>query len=162
MRLHQQTQQETSGESNSWLTRFLAVVRYEMIWNIRKKKFIGIIIIAFVLATLGLVLPLMLSSEIPQDETFAITYSAGSFSFFLFALATAMNSISSEFESGTIVPLLTKPVSRTTVFLGKLFAAFVILLVSFTIIFTYTTAGLFCFMVHKMIWVLFQLFCLGT
>jgi ABC-2 type transport system permease protein len=141
MRFHQQTQQETSGESNSWLTRFLAVVRYEMIWNIRKKKFIGIIIIAFVLATLGLVLPLMLSSEIPQDETFAITYSAGSFSFFLFALATAMNSISSEFESGTIVPLLTKPVSRTTVFLGKLFAAFVILLVSFTIIFTYTTAG---------------------
>jgi ABC-type transport system involved in multi-copper enzyme maturation permease subunit len=83
----------------------------------------------------------MLSSEIPQDSAFAITYSAGSFSFFLFALATAMNSISSEFESGTIVPLLTKPVSRTTVFLGKVFSALVIILLSFTIIFTYTTVG---------------------
>ncbi len=141
MSQYQQNQQETLVGSNSWFTRFLAIVRYEMIWNIRKKKFIGIIIIAFLIATLGLVLPLMLSSDIPQDTTFAITYSAGSFSFFLFALATAMNSISSEFESGTIVPLLTKPVSRTTVFLGKLFAAFVIILLSFTIIFTYTTVG---------------------
>jgi ABC-type transport system involved in multi-copper enzyme maturation permease subunit len=141
MRTTQQTEQERPVGSNSWLTRFLAVVRYEMIWNIRKKKFIGIIVIAFLISTLGLLLPLMFSNEIPQDSTFAITYSAGSFSFFLFALATAMNSISSEFESGTIVPLLTKPVSRTTVFLGKLFATFVIILLSFTIIFTYTTVG---------------------
>jgi ABC-type transport system involved in multi-copper enzyme maturation permease subunit len=51
--------------------------------------------------------------------------------------------MSSEFESGTIVPLLTKPVSRTTVYLGKLFASFVILFVSFTVIFTFTTAGAF-------------------
>ena len=88
MRLHQQTQQERSVSSASWFTRFLAVVRYEMIWNIRKKKFIGIIVIAFLISTLGLALPLMFSNEIPQDSTFAITYSAGSFSFFLFALAT--------------------------------------------------------------------------
>ena len=27
----------------SWFTRFWAIVRYEMLWNIRKKKFIGII-----------------------------------------------------------------------------------------------------------------------
>lgn len=141
MSQQQQTQQETSSSSTSWFARFLAVVRYEMLWNIRKKKFVGIIIIAFLLSTLGLILPLILNSQVPQDSTFAITYSAGSFSFFLFALATAMNSISSEFESGTIVPLLTKPVSRTTVFLGKVFAAFVIILISFTIIFTYTTVG---------------------
>jgi ABC-2 type transport system permease protein len=61
--------------------------------------------------------------------------------FFLFALVIAMNSISGEFESGTIVPLLTKPVSRTTVFLGKLFAAFILLLVTYTILFVYTTIG---------------------
>jgi ABC-type transport system involved in multi-copper enzyme maturation permease subunit len=129
----------------SWFIRFWAVVRYEMLWNIRKKKFIGIIIIAFALASLGLVLPPILSSttgtEITSNSNFAITYGASSFGFFLFALATAMNSISSEFESGTIVPLLTKPVSRTMVFLGKLFAAFVIILVSYAIIFTYTTVG---------------------
>ena len=137
--------QKTVRARPSWFTRFLAVVRYEMLWNIRKKKFIGIIIIAFALATLGLALPPILSSTtgtaITSNANFAITYGASSFGFFLFALATAMNSISSEFESGTIVPLLTKPVSRTMVLLGKLFAAFVIILVSYVIIFTYTTVG---------------------
>ena len=129
----------------SWLTRFWAIVRYEMLWNIRKKKFLGIIIIAFVFATLGLALPPILSSTtgitITSNPNFAITYVLGSFGFFFFALATAMNSISSEFETGTVVPLLTKPVSRTMVFLGKLFAVFIIILVSYAMIFTYTTIG---------------------
>lgn len=129
----------------SWFTRFWAVVKYELLWNIRKKKFIGIIIIAFVFATLGLVLPPVLSGvtgvTITSDPNFAIFFSSGSLGFFLFALATAMNSISSEFESGTIVPLLTKPISRTMVFMGKLFAAFVIILISYIILFTYTTIG---------------------
>lgn len=137
--------QKAARTRPSWFTRFWAIVRYEMLWNIRKKKFIGIIIIAFVLATLGLALPPILSSTtgiaITSNPNFAITYGASSFGFFLFALATAMNSISSEFENGTVVPLLTKPVSRTMVFLGKLFAAFVIILVSYVIIFTYTTIG---------------------
>jgi len=38
----------------NWITRFLAVVRYEMFWNIRKKKFIGMLIVAFALTTLSL------------------------------------------------------------------------------------------------------------
>ena len=129
----------------SWFTRFWAIVRYEMLWNIRKKKFLGVIIIAFVFATLGLALPPILSSAtgitITSNPNFAITYVLGSFGFFFFALATAMNSISSEFETGTVVPLLTKPVSRTMVFLGKLFAVFIIILVSYAMIFTYTTIG---------------------
>jgi ABC-type transport system involved in multi-copper enzyme maturation permease subunit len=139
------TNQKVDGTHPSWFTRFWAVVRYEMLWNIRKKKFIGIIVIAFALSTLGLAIPAILSQTtgiaISENPTFAITYGASSFGFFLFALGTAMNSISSEFESGTIVPLLTKPVSRTMVLLGKLFAAFIIILVLFVIIFTYTTVG---------------------
>jgi ABC-type transport system involved in multi-copper enzyme maturation permease subunit len=137
--------QKASKANPSWFKRFWAIVRYEMLWNIRKKKFIGVIVIAFVLATLGLVLPSVLSSTtgtaITANPNFAITYGASSFGFFLFALATAMNSISSEFESGTIVPLVTKPVSRTMIFLGKLFAAFIIILISYVILFTYTTVG---------------------
>jgi ABC-2 type transport system permease protein len=135
--------QRSSDGSASWFGRFMAVVRYEMLWNIRKKKFIGVIIIAFLIAALGLVLPLVLSETIPKNAHFAITYGADGLSLFLFALAIAMNSMSSEFESGTIVPLLTKPISRTTVYLGKVFAAFIILLVSFTILFTFTTVGSF-------------------
>ena len=140
------TQMQKAARTHpSWFTRFWAIVRYEMLWNIRKKKFIAIIIIAFALATIGLALPPILSSTtgtpITANPNFAITYGASSLGFILFALATAMNSISSEFESGTIVPLLTKPVSRTMVFLGKLFAAFIIILISYVIIFTYTTVG---------------------
>jgi len=136
---------EKARTSPSWLTRFWAIVRYEMLWNIRKKKFLGIVILGFVLATVGLFLPPILSNvtgqSITQNPDYAVTYSIPAFGLFLFALATAMNSISSEFESGTIVPLLTKPVSRTTVFLGKLFSAFIIILVTYTIFFVYIVIG---------------------
>ena len=131
--------------SPSWMTRFWAVVRYELLWNIRKKKFLAVVIVAFALVTLSLALPVILSSTIGEsvgaNPDYVVTSSIGSFGFFLFALVTAMNSISGEFESGTIVPLLTKPVSRTMVFLGKLFAAFTIILVTYTILFAYTVLG---------------------
>jgi ABC-type transport system involved in multi-copper enzyme maturation permease subunit len=129
----------------SWKTRFWAVVQYELLWNIRKKKFIGMVIVAFVFSTLGLVLPVILSNSMGQslepNPDYAVSSSPGSFGFFLFALVTVMNSISGEFESGTIVPLLTKPVSRTMVFLGKLFAAFLTLLAVYAILYVYTTVG---------------------
>lgn len=129
----------------SWFTRFWAVVRYEMLWNIRKKKFIGVIILAFVFATLGIVLPVVLSNvsgePIEANPDYIAGIGAGSLGFFLFALVIAMNSISGEFESGTIVPLLTKPVSRTMVFLGKVFAAFLLLLIAYTLLFIYQIVG---------------------
>jgi ABC-type transport system involved in multi-copper enzyme maturation permease subunit len=104
-----------------------------------------VLIVAFVFATVGLALPVILSiasgETLSPNPDYAVTSGAGALGFFLFALVIAMNSISGEFESGTIVPLLTKPVSRTTVFLGKLFAAFILLLVTYTILFVYTTIG---------------------
>jgi Cu-processing system permease protein len=131
--------------SSGWTTRFLAVVRYEMLWNIRKKKFIGVLIIAFVFATLGIVLPVVLSNvsgePLEPNPDYLVGAGAGSLGFFLFALVIAMNSISGEFETGTIVPLLTKPVSRTTVFLGKLFTAFLLLLITYTFLFIYQMVG---------------------
>lgn len=131
--------------SPGWTSRFLAVVRYEMLWNIRKKKFIGVLIVAFVFATLGLVLPVVLSNvsgeTLEPNPDYLVGAGAGGLGFFLFALVIAMNSISGEFESGTIVPLLTKPVSRTMVFLGKLFAAFLLLLIAYVFLFIYQTIG---------------------
>jgi len=112
--------QEANRAHPSWFSRFWAIVRYEMLWNIRKKKFIGALIIAFVFVTVDLALPAIF--KIGQNPYFAGTFSGGSLTFFLFAVVTSMNSISGEYESGTIVPLLTKPVSRTMVFFGKLFA----------------------------------------
>ena len=130
-----------------WKTRFWAVVKYELLWNIRKKKFLGVIVVAFALATLSLSLPVLLSNMIgqplEQNPDYVISTGAGigGLGMFLFAVVIVMNSISGEFESGTIVPLLTKPVSRTMVFLGKLFAAFITLLSAYAILFIYMAVG---------------------
>jgi ABC-type transport system involved in multi-copper enzyme maturation permease subunit len=123
----------------SWLTRFWAVVRYELLWNIRKKLFLGVLILAFVFATLNFVLPAFFNMG--QNPYFAMTFSAGSITFVLFAIVTGMNSISGEFEKGTIVPLLTKPVSRTMVFLGKLFAMFIVVLLTYLTLYVYSIIG---------------------
>ena len=130
----------------NWKTRFWAVVRYELLWNIRKKKFLGMTIFMFVIVTLGFVLPVILSNTtgqpLSQNPDYVVFNSnPGALVFFLFALVTVMNSISGEFESGTIVPLLTKPVSRTMVFLGKLFAAFITLLLVYIVLFVYIAIG---------------------
>ena len=139
------TRTSTGRLHPSWSTRFWAIVRYELLWNIRKKKFIGVIIIAFIFATLSWALPVVLSATTDQtinaNPNYAVTFTIPAFGMFLFALIAAMNSISSEFESGTVVPLLTKPVSRTMVFLGKLLATFLIILVTYTILFAYTIIG---------------------
>ncbi|MEM2971084.1 MAG: ABC transporter permease [Candidatus Bathyarchaeia archaeon] len=131
----------------NWKTRFWAVVKYELLWNIRKKKFVGVIVIAFVFTTLSLVLPVVMSNVTGQplkpnpDYVVSSLANISGFNFFLFAVVTVMNSISGEFESGTIVSLLTKPVSRTTVFYGKLFAAFITLFSAYAVLFLYSTIG---------------------
>ena len=129
------------------LTSFLALVRYELLWNIRKKKFIGVFILAFAFPTLALALPVVFSNlnnlPIEPNPNYVITTGTGlgGLGFFLFALVTVMNSISGEFESGSIIPLLTKPVSRTTVYLGKIFAAFLTVLAAYSLLTIYMAAG---------------------
>jgi len=131
----------------SWRTSFLAVVRYELLWNIRKKKFIGVFILAFAFPTLALALPVIFSNlsnqPIKPNSDYVITTGTGlgGLGFFLFALVTVMNSISGEFESGSIIPLLTKPVSRTTVYLGKIFAALLTVLGAYVLLIIYMAAG---------------------
>jgi ABC-type transport system involved in multi-copper enzyme maturation permease subunit len=137
--------QQTSASKPSWFTRFSSIVRYEMLWNIRKKKFLFVLIIAFVIATIVLLVPILASNAtgvaIKANANYAISFGGTGFIYLLFAIGTAMNSISSEFESGTIVPLVTKPVSRTMIFLGKLFSAFMIILVSYTVLYSYVTVA---------------------
>ena len=134
-------------DQSGWITKFSAVVRYELLWNIRKKKFYGMLILAFALTTLALASSHIVSAitgdpvELNPDFVIDSNIGLGGFGFFLFAIVTVMNSISGEFESGTIVPLLAKAVSRTTVFLGKLFAAFLTLLVTYSFLTIYMTIG---------------------
>jgi ABC-type transport system involved in multi-copper enzyme maturation permease subunit len=116
-----------------------------MLWNIRKKKFLGILIAVFVIATLVLIIPIISSRSsgvaITANPNYVITFGGTGFVFLLFAIGIAANSISSEFESGSIVPLVTKPVSRTMIFLGKLFGAFIVLVVSYVILYSYITVA---------------------
>ena len=134
------------GRTN-WTVKFLAVVRYEIFWNIRKKKFLGMLVVAFALTTLSLAGDHIVSAlggpAVGPRPDFVINSNVGlvGFGFFLFAIVTAMNIISAEFESGTIVSLLAKPVSRTTVFFGKLFAAFLTLLATYCFLMIYMTIG---------------------
>jgi ABC-type transport system involved in multi-copper enzyme maturation permease subunit len=132
---------------SNWMASLLAVVRYELLWNIRKKKIIGVLVLAFALATLTLALPVVLNNinNLPTDPDpdYVVTTGTGmgGFGFFLFALVSVMNSISGEFESGSIIPLLTKPVSRTTVYLGKITAAFLTVLGAYILLTIYIAAG---------------------
>jgi len=136
-----------SVRHTGWTTKFLAVVRYEILWNIRKKKFLGMLVVAFALTTLVLALGHIANAfgappvEPNPDFVIGSNVGLGGFVFFLFAIVTAMNTISAEFESGTIVPLLAKPISRTTVFFGKLFAAFLTLLATYCFLMIYMTIG---------------------
>ncbi len=123
---------EAATAGSARFGRLNAIVRYELLWNIRKKKFLAMLLAALAISILMLAVTPLLSSyvgvTIGNNPNDVIDASNFSLYFFFFALVTVMNSISGEFESGSIVPLLTKPVSRTEVFLAKLAAAVITLI----------------------------------
>ena len=137
------SQQKRAGTFAS----FLAVLYYEFLWNIRKKKIIAIFIIIFAIATVLLafapIADYVNNQPLKANPTFAFDGVAGLTGIFLFlvGVATTMNTISGEFESGTIVPLLTKPVSKTLVFTGKIVGTLVTLLAAYCILVAYVTIG---------------------
>ncbi len=131
----------------TWLTGFLAILYYEFLWNWRKKKIIGLFLLVFAIVTLELALPPLLDyyNGVPfaSNSNVVLDFFNGISGIFLFliAAATTMNSISGEFETGSITPLLTKPVSKNTVFLGKVTASFLTLLGIYAFLTVYVTVG---------------------
>ena len=131
----------------TWLTGFLAILYYEFLWNLRKKKIVGLFILVFAIVTLELVLPPLLDyyNGVPLTPNSNVVFDffnrlSGIF-LFLIAVATTMNTISGEFETGSITPLLTKPVSKNTIFLGKTVASFLTLLGIYAFLTVYVTVG---------------------
>jgi ABC-type transport system involved in multi-copper enzyme maturation permease subunit len=131
----------------TWLTGFLAILYYEFLWNLRKKKIVGLFILVFAIVTLELALPPLLDyyNGVPLTPNSNVVFDffnrlTGIF-LFLIAVATTMNTISGEFETGSITPLLTKPVSKNTVFLGKIVASFLTLLGIYAFLTVYVTVG---------------------
>ena len=131
----------------TWLTGFLAILYYEFLWNLRKKKIVGLFILVFAIVTLELALPPLLDyyNGVPLTPNSNVVFDffnglSGIF-LFLIAVATTMNTISGEFETGSITPLLTKAVSKNTVFLGKITASFLTLLGIYAFLTIYVTMG---------------------
>ena len=131
----------------TWLTGFLAILYYEFLWNLRKKKIVGLFILVFAIVTLELALPPLLDyyNGVPLSPNSNVVFDffnglSGIF-LFLIAVATTMNAISGEFETGSITPLLTKPVSKNTVFFGKITASFLTLLGIYAFLTAYVTIG---------------------
>src|SRR5438093_13091157 len=131
----------------TWLSGFLSILYYEFLWNLRKKKIAGLFILVFAIVTLELALPPLLDyyNGVPLSPNSNVVFDffnglSGIF-LFLIAVATTMNAISGEFETGSITPLLTKPVSKNTVFLGKLTASFLTLLGIYAFLTAYVTLG---------------------
>ena len=122
----------TEKQQGSWIGRFIAILYYELLWNLRKKKMVGVLILAFLIVTLLAVVPWLIAeytnAPFDKDPLFVIdnvSTMAGGFTMFLFAVAVGMNMVSGEFESQTIIPLLTKPVSRNLVILAKITAGLI-------------------------------------
>jgi ABC-type transport system involved in multi-copper enzyme maturation permease subunit len=130
----------------TWLTGFLAILYYEFLWNLRKKKIIGLFILVFAIVTLELALRPLLDyfngTPFTGNPNVVVEFFNGLGIFlFLIGVATTMNTVSGEFETGSITPLLTKPVSKNTVFLGKVVASFLTLLGIFAFLTVYDTIG---------------------
>jgi len=131
------------------LAAFIALLYYEFLWNIRKKKIIAIFIIIFAIATVQLAFTPIADAvanppqTLQANPTFTFDGIAALTGIFLFlvGVATTMNTVSGEFESGTIVPLLTKPVSKTLVFGAKIVGAVITLLAAYSFLVAYITIG---------------------
>ncbi|MCP8305273.1 MAG: ABC transporter permease [archaeon] len=119
------------------MSKFRALLKYELLWNLRKRKFQAILLIVLIVQILTFVVPYILSyttgQEILQDPYRALSSPQGFF-LFLFAIAVGMNSIPEEFEHGRAQILFSKPVSRSMIFLAKVVAALIILTVAYVIL----------------------------
>ncbi len=120
-----------AGQASS----LLAVARYELLSNIRRKKIVGLFAIAVVVPALVWIPKFATMAGMPNppfaDALTGPRYDillSGSYFLPLLALIIAMDSIAGEFESRTIETLLTKPVSRAAIYFGKFVGGLVSLL----------------------------------
>lgn len=114
-----------------------AIFRYEFLWNLRKKKVLAMFLIAIGLMSLTLFVPALIGDK-ESDPVFVLrNLGPNAFVMVLLAVAVSMNSISGEFEKGTVIPLASKPVSRKVIYLGKLLAMLTILLIVYSVLHSY-------------------------
>lgn len=122
------------------------IARYEVIKNLRSKKlylFLGLIIVFLALMTFA---P-YIGDGLPEDpKTLMLQYSQ--WVWILVSIGVplfAASALSSEFEERTALLMFTRPVRKTSIFMGKFLAAFLISTVG--IVFYYVVAFIVSFAV---------------
>jgi ABC-type transport system involved in multi-copper enzyme maturation permease subunit len=135
------------------LAKTWAVARYELTWDLRKRRtYIVVGLLLFAAFVYGYLWPIIWGKSITTAQ-FQLGISFGSelwwvaavflaFTTFMSGLFPLLiggfisaDSLASEFDSGTVVPLLSQPVRRVEVYLGK-FLAKLLLLLAVSILFT--------------------------
>ncbi|MEM3237673.1 MAG: ABC transporter permease subunit [Thermoplasmata archaeon] len=113
-----------------------SVIKYELTWDLRKLK---IYISLGIVTALALLVTIYIGSIVhitdKQDYWyFSLAFLSTYLFLFLMGAPITMNSISGEFETGTIVPLLARPISRTEVYFGKVIASLIIVIAEMVIL----------------------------
>jgi len=148
--------EHTSGIS---LTRTWAVARYELTWDLSKKRtFIILALFLFTAFVYGYLLPAIVGESIVTGTLLQgvsvgsglwwvdahnvafNTFMSGLFPLFIGGFIAA-DTIGSEFDSNTIVPQLSQPVRRLEVYAGKLVEKILLLLVVSTVFTLLVVAG---------------------
>jgi len=136
-----------------------AVARYELTWDLRKKRtYIILSLFLFAAFVFGYLLPTIVGKSIvagtslqgvsPGSDLWWVsahnlaynTFVSGLFPLFIGGFIAA-DSIGSEFDGDTIVPLLSQPVKRMEVYAGKLLEKVLLLLVASTFFTLLVIAG---------------------
>ena len=136
-----------------------AVARYELTWDLRKKRTYVILgLFLFTALVYGYLLPIVAGKSfeawtflqgantgnalwwIDAHNVAFNTFVSGLFPLFIGGFIAA-DSIGSEFESDTIVPLLSQPIRRSEVYVGKLMEKALLLLVASTVFTLLVVAG---------------------
>jgi ABC-type transport system involved in multi-copper enzyme maturation permease subunit len=136
-----------------------AVASYELTWDLRKKRtYIVLSLFLFAAFVFGYLLPTIVGKSIVTGTTLQgvslgsglwwvnvhnlafNTFVSGLFPLFIGGFVAA-DSIGSEFDSNTIVPLLSQPVKRVEVYAGKLLEKVLFLLVVSTVFTLLVIAG---------------------
>lgn len=121
--------------------QFRAIFRSEILWNVRKKKVLAMFLISIGLVSLSLFLPVLTGGGGQRPGFIIENIGVPSFVIVLLGAVVAMNSISGEFENGTISSLVSKPVSRGMIYLAKLSAMLAVLLVIYSVLDIYLLVG---------------------
>ena len=137
-----------SGASQIW-----AVARYELTWDLRKKRtYVVVGLFLFAAFVYGYLFPIIFGKSIAAGQNDLgivfgsdlywveavflsfVTFMSGLFPLLIGGFISA-DSLASEFDSGTAIPLLSQPIRRVDVYLGK-FLAKLLLLLAVSILFT--------------------------